>query len=175
MPIDDHLELKPGYWTDDTSMALCLADSLIYCKGFAPMDQMYNYLKWLSKGYLTPFGYAYGVGGTTFDAINAFIDNPNEPHAGNKDPKAAGNGSLMRLTPIPMLYRKDPLLAERYAVLSSRITHKAKEATDACRVYSHMIICALNGGTKEKILNKDLSNLDKLSPSISKIVKGSYK
>lgn len=175
MPEDDHPELKPGFWTDDTSMALCLADSLIYCKGFSPNDQMYNYLKWLDRGYLSPFGYAYGIGSTTFDAINAFIDNPDDPYAGSTDPRSAGNGSLMRLAPIPLMYRLNLHLAEKYAVLGSSTTHRAKEAIDACRVYSHMIIRALNGGVKEKILNEDLSELDKLSPSIRNIIKGSYK
>ncbi len=45
--------LKPGEWTDDTSMALCLAASLIECKGFDPADQMRRYLKWYREGYLS--------------------------------------------------------------------------------------------------------------------------
>ena len=32
--------LEPGQWTDDTSMALCLVESLISCEGFNPLDQM---------------------------------------------------------------------------------------------------------------------------------------
>ena len=48
-PIDDMVgggpfNLEPGQWTDDTSMALCLAESLIECKGFDPVDQMKRYL-----------------------------------------------------------------------------------------------------------------------------------
>jgi ADP-ribosyl-[dinitrogen reductase] hydrolase len=168
-------DIKPGYWTDDTSMALCLAESLIICKEFSPMDQMYRYLKWLDGGYLSPFGYAYGVGNTIFNSLNTFMDNPNEPYAGLTDPKSAGNGSLMRIASIPMFYRKDLRLAEKYAVLSSRTTHQTKEALDACQVFSLMVIRALNGLSKNEILSNDIAKIDGLSPEIKKIAEGSYK
>ena len=37
--------LLPGQWTDDTAMALCLAESLVVSKGFDSADQMERYLK----------------------------------------------------------------------------------------------------------------------------------
>ncbi len=46
-------ELRPGQWTDDTSMALCLAESLLKCDGFNPADQMLRYLRWFREGYLS--------------------------------------------------------------------------------------------------------------------------
>lgn len=45
--------LPPGAWTDDTSMALCLATSLVETRGFDPVDQMQRYLRWLDEGYLS--------------------------------------------------------------------------------------------------------------------------
>ena len=45
--------LRPGEWTDDTSMALCLAESLIECRGFDARDQMQRYVKWWRHGYLS--------------------------------------------------------------------------------------------------------------------------
>lgn len=167
--------IEPGFWTDDTSMALCLADSLITCKDFSPMDQMYRYLKWMNDGYLSPFGYAFGIGNTVSNSLDMFIDNPSNPYAGSTNPRSAGNGSLMRLAPIPMLYRKDIKLAQKYAILSSRTTHQAKEALDACRVYSIMIVRALNGESKRSILSDDIAKINNLSPNIQKIVSGSYK
>ena len=168
-------DVKPGYWTDDTSMALCLAESLIICKDFSPVDQMYRYLKWLSTGYMSPFGYAYGVGNTILGSLNAFMDNPDEPYAGLTDPESAGNGSLMRIAAIPMFYRKDLRLAGKYAILSSRTTHQAKEALDACQVFTLMIIRALNGLSKNEILADDIAEIDDLSPAVKRIVTGSYK
>jgi len=53
--------LKPGQWTDDTSMALCLAESLIQCKGFNPKDQMERYIKWWREGYQSSTGKCFEV------------------------------------------------------------------------------------------------------------------
>src|SRR5687768_11222399 len=55
--------LKPGEWTDDTSMALCLADSLIK-KGFDPVDQMERYCRWYREGYLSSNGKCFDIGVT---------------------------------------------------------------------------------------------------------------
>ncbi|MDA0745626.1 MAG: ADP-ribosylglycohydrolase family protein, partial [bacterium] len=49
-------ELPPGAWTDDTSMALCLAESLIACEGFDPEDQMKRYLRWFREGHWSSTG-----------------------------------------------------------------------------------------------------------------------
>ena len=62
-------KLNPGEFTDDTSMALCLAESLVRCKGFDAKDQMDTYWKWLSEGYLSVRDKAVGVGKTTMRAL----------------------------------------------------------------------------------------------------------
>jgi ADP-ribosylglycohydrolase len=49
-------ELEPGQWTDDTSMALYLAESLIDCRGFDPRDQMEPYPRWWKEGHLSSTG-----------------------------------------------------------------------------------------------------------------------
>jgi ADP-ribosyl-[dinitrogen reductase] hydrolase len=54
--------LKPGQWADDTSMALCLAESLIECKGFDPVDQMRRYLRWYREGHLSSNGRCFDIG-----------------------------------------------------------------------------------------------------------------
>ncbi len=56
------------------------------------------------------------------------------PFAGTCDPHKAGNGSLMRLAPVPMFYFKSPQEAIERAGESSRTTHGAQTAVDACRV-----------------------------------------
>jgi len=56
--------LRPGEWTDDTSMALCLAESLVQCRGFDPRDQLERYLRWYRTGYLSSNGRCFDIGAT---------------------------------------------------------------------------------------------------------------
>ncbi len=51
-----------GVWTDDTSMALCLADSLLECGGYDSWNVMDKYCKWQSEGYRSYFDYGEGIG-----------------------------------------------------------------------------------------------------------------
>ena len=124
--------LQPGQWTDDTSMALCLATSLIENSGFEPKDQMQRYVRWRDEGYLSATGSCFDIGTTVNDALSRFIANGNS-YAGSTDPMSAGNGSLMRLAPVPMFYAFDANEAIYRSAESSRTTHAAEEAIDACR------------------------------------------
>ena len=99
--------LQPGQWTDDTSMALCLATSLIEQDGFDATDQMERYVRWWRDGYLSSEGHCFDIGGTAQGALSRF-EREGDPYAGSTDPQTAGNGSLMRLAPVPMYYRADP-------------------------------------------------------------------
>ena len=146
-PIDDIVGggpfgLDPGQWTDDTSMALCLAESLIECKGFDARHQMELYVRWYKNGYLSSNGHCFDIGMTVGDALDRFI-RTGESFAGSTDPNAAGNGSLMRLAPIPLLYASSLSDAVEYAAASSRTTHGCTEAVDACRTFAYMLVLAL--------------------------------
>ncbi len=98
--------LKPGQWTDDTSLALCLAESLVECKGFNAADQMKKYLRWYKEGYMSSTGSCFDIGTTTARALNRFRDTGN-PISGPVDRFSAGNGSIMRLAPVPLFYSSD--------------------------------------------------------------------
>jgi hypothetical protein len=74
--------LQPGQWTDDPSMALCLAESLVECQGFDPCDQMERYLQWYRHGYLSSTGTCFDIGVTTRTALKRF-DATGEPFAGS--------------------------------------------------------------------------------------------
>ena len=78
--------LKPGQWTDDTSMALCLAASLTECCGFDARDQMQRYVKWWREGNMSSTGHCFGIGNTTAEALSAFQHTGN-PFAGPTDPR----------------------------------------------------------------------------------------
>src|SRR5579871_4967454 len=91
-------DLKPGQWTDDTSMALCMAESLVTQKGFDPGHQLETYWRWYHDGHLSVKGRCFDIGITTAAALRRF-DQTRDPYCGSTDPQAAGNGSLMRLAP----------------------------------------------------------------------------
>ncbi|MBV1919738.1 MAG: ADP-ribosylglycohydrolase family protein, partial [Pseudomonadales bacterium] len=62
-------DLEAGQWTDDTSMALCLAHSLIHCEGFDASDQMNRYCNWWQYGYMSSTGECFDIGMTVSDAL----------------------------------------------------------------------------------------------------------
>lgn len=146
---------KAGHHTDDTSMALCLAQSLIDKKGFNAQDQLEKYLKWMDEGYMSSNGKCEGMGKTTREALNNFRICG---HLITKvsDEKVCGNGSIMRLAPIAMFYN-NPLITFTWARLSSKTTHIHPECIDACGILGEMIAKALNGQSKEEIFNTSFS------------------
>ncbi len=99
--------LSPGQWTDDTSLALCLAESLIEKQGFDPVDQLERYCRWFNEGYLSSNGTCFDIGTTTLNALQHFMLS-GEPYPRITDERSASNGSLMRLAPVPMFYVRDP-------------------------------------------------------------------
>jgi ADP-ribosyl-[dinitrogen reductase] hydrolase len=165
--------LQPGQWTDDTSMALCLGESLVRMHGFDAEDQMSRYVRWWQDGYLSSTGECFDIGMTVCRALSNYTKT-GDPFSGSTDPRSAGNGSLMRLAPIPLAYRASPELAIHYAAGSSRTTHAAPAAVDACRYYAALIVGALNGRSKEHLLSPDFYP-GALVPEIAEIAAGSFK
>jgi len=140
--------LKTGEWTDDTSMALCLATSLVERKGFDVRDQMERYLRWRNEGYMSSTGRCFGIGRTVFSSLSRF-EQTGDPFAGSSDPYTAGNGSIMRLAPVPLFYARNPREAIEKAAESSRPTHAAQTAMDGCRCLAALIVGAVHGARKE--------------------------
>lgn len=66
------LGLEAGEWTDDTAMALCLAESLVTCGRFDARDQMERYLRWYRQGHLSSNGHCVDIGGTVRDALERY-------------------------------------------------------------------------------------------------------
>jgi ADP-ribosyl-[dinitrogen reductase] hydrolase len=167
-------DLKPGEWTDDTSMALCLAESLTTTRRFDPRDQMERYVRWWKEGHWSVKGHCFDIGNTTRAALERFV-RTGDPFAGSTDPRAAGNGSLMRLAPVPLAFARDEAEAVRLSGESSRTTHAAEEAVDACRLYAAMIVGALEGRSKHELLSRELWRHGPLAPKVAAIAAGSYK
>ncbi len=144
--------LQPGQWTDDTSMALCLAHSLLHCRGFDAVDQMNRYCNWYRHGYMSSTGECFDIGGTVSQALEAYLRS-GDPFSGSQAESSAGNGSLMRLAPVAMYYAHSPLaVVATMAADSSRTTHAAAEAVDACVLFAAQLRMALAGHDKQAIL-----------------------
>ena len=171
--------LRPGEWTDDTSMALCLAESLIECRGFDAGDQMERYVKWWKEGYLSVNGRCFDIGNTVSAALGRFL-RTGDPFAGSTDPNTAGNGSIMRLSPTVLFFSDDYEKAIHFAAESSRTTHGAPAAVDGCRYLAALILGALGGVGKDELLSPRFCSIPDywtdhpLDPAIDEIAAGSY-
>lgn len=172
--------LEAGRWTDDTSMALCLAESLIEMRGFDPVDQLERYRRWYREGHLSSTNTCFDVGITVRTALARF-ERTREPFCGSTDPNTAGNGSLMRLAPMALRWLGDPESAMEKAGESSRTTHGAMTAVDGCRYFAGLILGALGGVRKETLLSSRFSPVPDywkrvpLAPEIDEIASGSFK
>ncbi len=164
--------LQPGQWTDDTSMALCLATSLVECNSFDPVDQMERYCRWASEGYLSSTGTCFDIGNTIASSLQSFL-RTGDPFAGPTDPQSAGAGYIMRLAPVPMFYCLDPDTAEQHAADSARTTHGVTECLDACRLLARILCRALQGDSKTEILSGDSSSFVGADDILS-IARGEY-
>ena len=126
-PIDDMVgggpfNLQPGQFTDDGSMAMCLADSLIEHGQLVPRDAMARWCRWWKQGEWSSTGRCFDIGVTVAGALSRYLKDGN-PVAGINNPMQAGNGCVMRLAPVPMLYANSLDDAMKAAALSCRLTH----------------------------------------------------
>lgn len=163
--------LKPGQWTDDTSMALCLAESLLNKNGFNAADQMGRYLNWWQWGYLSSTGECFDIGMTVSRALEQY-QQTSDPFAGSTDPYSAGNGSLMRLAPVVLFYFPDAQQIQTFAADSSRTTHAAAEAIECCQLLAGLIAKALEGATKAELRQLPSANFSQ--PKVAAIARGDY-
>jgi ADP-ribosyl-[dinitrogen reductase] hydrolase len=172
-------QLEPGQWTDDTSMALCLSESLLACHGFDAVDQMRRYLRWVDEGHWSSTGRCFDAGITVRRALAAFR-RTGEGFSGPTDEYSAGNGSLMRLAPVPLFFAADPEVAIRRSADSSRTTHGAHAAVDACRYFSGLILGALQGIQKKELLASGFTPVaglwdrEPLHPAVADVANGSF-
>ncbi|WP_221794903.1 ADP-ribosylglycohydrolase family protein [Oceanobacter mangrovi] len=130
--------LQAGQWTDDTSMALCLAESLIACDGFDAADQMDRYERWYREGYLSSTGQCFDIGNTVRAALKRYRKS-GDPMAGSTLPNTSGNGSLMRLAPVVIWYSPVEHEVLEYSAQSSATTHGSAECLDACRYFGWLL------------------------------------
>lgn len=163
--------LKPGEWTDDTAMALALADSLAEHADLDETDLMQRFARWWRAGDYSCTGRCFDIGITTRQALAKF-ERDGDPIAGSTDPNSAGNGSLMRLAPVAIRHWRDRERTASIAARQSRTTHGAAEAVDACVGYAQLLADAISGKSKADVLSRERTIG---SRAIADILRGSWR
>ena len=172
--------LKPGEWTDDTSMALCLAESIVETQSFNPADQLARYVRWYKDGHLSSNGICFDIGRQTHAALMQF-QATGLAACGFADEEYSGNGSLMRLSPVVMAFYRQPAVAIDLAGKSSRTTHGSPLCVDACRYFAALLLGAFAGIGKSRLLAPEFTPVPglwsqaPLHPQIAAIARGSWK
>jgi ADP-ribosylglycohydrolase len=176
--------LEPGQWTDDTSMALALADSIAEA-GWDVADQARRYLAWWRTGEYSVNGRCFDIGMTTALALERFEQDGDPWTSGDPSPRASGNGSIMRLAPVAIAYfRMFPeqcdLLVDRL-VESSRPTHASHQCRSAC-AYFGLVLCGLiHGLPREQVLDpgwepvRRAHERSRFHPEVLEIARGSFR
>jgi len=125
----------PGTWSDDSSLALCLADELV--KGYNVDNIAASFVKWYDEKLWTPHGEVFDIGVTTRTAILKLKNGIPSAQAGGRDERSNGNGSLMRILPLLFYVRNIQNPAERFKVVRevSAITHAHIRSALACYYY----------------------------------------
>lgn len=146
--------LEPGQWTDDTSMALCLADSLLAQSRYDSFDVMERYERWHSEGYRSSTGVCFDIGNQVSRALWDFRANPRVPVDAVRT-TSAGNGAIMRLAPMVIagFRSRSPREVVTTARLSARETHFSVEAEATTEVFAALLVGALLGWSPEQIMD----------------------
>lgn len=142
--------LPAGYWTDDTSMALCLAESLIHYPLLDKADLLSRFSRWFRNGENSSTGRCFDIGTTTRTAILNFEKTGSTINSTYF--LDAGNGSIMRLSPVILKYFTHRATAIDIAKLQSETTHGSQECIDSCELMTYILHNALYATNKEEVL-----------------------
>lgn len=164
-------DLRPGEWTDDTSMALCLADSLIERGRLDEGDLLRRFCRWFRDGENSITGRCFDIGNVTATALTHF-EQAGDIHAGPTDRMTAGNGSLMRLSPVAVRYWNDPDRLRDTARRQSYTTHGAHEAVDSCEAFAAILAAAIQGKPLTDVLSASCGH--PLCDGVQAIIEGSW-
>lgn len=167
-------QLEAGQWTDDTSMALCIAVSLVETNSYNPSDQLARFVRWRDEGYMSSNGHCFDIGTQTSSGLYDY-ERTGESYRADTSSRNSGNGSLMRLAPVPMAFSDNIKLAGELSADSSRTTHPSLECQEACGTYGQLIASAISGSTKEElfVFARELAGTV-TSSKIANVLNGSY-
>jgi ADP-ribosylglycohydrolase len=165
-------------------MALALAES-IKIMGWDLNDQAERYVQWMKHGKFSVNGRCFDIGITTSRALHTFMENKDATQSGSRSESASGNGSIMRLAPVPIRYHglfpnRITELA-RLAEESSLTTHASEQCLSACRYMAIVLSALICNEDRNKVLSASWEpvtelNTDKpLHPLILAVANGSFR
>ncbi|EMH4164438.1 ADP-ribosylglycohydrolase family protein [Pluralibacter gergoviae] len=164
-------KLKPGEWTDDTSMALCLAETLLE-KGDADTIVFRDKLvQWFKYGKNSSNGKCFDIGNTTRYALDMYMKE-GASWSGNVSPESAGNASIIRQAPVSIFFRNNLPKAYYEAKKQSIATHGSAEAINGSQYLSYLLVWLINGYSKDHVFSPHIMPLQ---PRVMVINAGEYK
>jgi len=177
-------KLPVGYWTDDTSMALCIADSLCENNGLDEHDLLGKFVNWHLHGYNSSTGRCFDIGNTTVTALHNYIEHG--AVCNNENAKFySGNGSIMRLAPVVIYYHANPGMAVTVSAGQSKTTHAALPAVHGCELLATIMLNAFSSDDRSQVLNvaipkhwdpliADVASMSFLTSDVSQIKSSGY-
>lgn len=173
-----------GEWTDDTSMALALADS-IASVGWDLRDQATRYVRWMRKGEYSVNGRCFDIGCTTGTALVEFEHLGNPLTCGDVIDRSSGNASIIRLAPVPIRYHsllfEDIRQLTQLAAESSLVTHASPKCLSACRYLGLVLAGLVTGMDKEEVpspswpMLQEACSHGRLHPDIGEVAGDSFR
>ena len=179
-PVGDMLgggpfDLPRGAWTDDTAMALLLAESLLEREGFDAQDQVNRYVRWQREGYGSATGQCVGIAANVARAL-ATAQYKHQPFSGSHDPAQLDKDPLSRVAPVVMYYFADASAALARAAEAARTTAQAPIVLDSVRLLAAMVRQALAGRDKPAVLKppRESWTTPTTRPEVLRVYEGSY-
>lgn len=166
--------LPVGSWTDDTSMAMCLAESILDTGALDPADQLRRYVLWWQNGYWSSTGRCFDIGLATMAALSRFAETGDVTDR-EVDQERAANGSAMRLAPVAIRWHTDPAEAAERSAASSLTTHAADRPVDVCRLLGAMTAALIRGDHPDEVLHPDFWTFGALHPEVEAVARGSWR
>jgi len=167
-------DLPRGAWTDDTAMALLLAESLLE-RGFDANDQVQRYVRWQREGYGSATGQCVGISASAARALATALYK-RQPFAGSHDPAQLDKDPLSRVAPVVMYFFADPAAAVSSSAEAARVTAQAPLVLDCVRLLAAMVRQALAGRDKGAVLKPPRESwvAGHVRPEVLSLYEGSY-
>jgi ADP-ribosyl-[dinitrogen reductase] hydrolase len=148
------LKLQPGHYTDDTQMALCIAESLVEHDAFNADDIAQRFVAWLESNPPDVGNHTRSV----LKRIAAGTDWKTATYSAQRtSPSAAGNGSLMRCAPVALFAWEDTSTRIEYSKTQSEITHAHQECQWSCAMLNSTIVHAITTGVRDAALDRAIT------------------
>jgi len=164
-----------GAWTDDTAMALLLAESLLEREGFDAHDQVQRFVRWQREGYGSATGQCVGISANVARSLATALYK-RQPFAGSHDPDQQDKDPLSRIAPVVMYFLADVTTAVAKAAEAARLTAQAPMVLDCVRLLASMVHQALSGRDKAAVLRppRELWITASTRPEVLALYEGAY-